>query len=94
MGVVHLVDLDVQWHSVVRDDRDRCRAERAERDVLTGPAADRALLTGQRDRAAGGSDAERTCDRADDTAADARHHVTSLSTYVRVIRPPILVTIS
>ena len=45
VGVVDLVDLDVERYAVVGDDRDRLGAERAERDVLARTAADRPLLT-------------------------------------------------
>jgi hypothetical protein len=94
--LVDLVDLDVERHSVLGDDRHRLGPQRPERDLLAGPSADRALLAGEADRAAGRRDADRARDGPDDPHAQAHpsSRSCSLSTYRRVIRPPILVTIS
>ncbi len=86
-----LVDLDVQRDAVGGHHRDRARVQRAERDVPARGVADPPLAARHRDGGAGGSDADGATEGAEDPALGA-HPVPP--TYLRVIRPPMRVTIS
>ena len=94
---VELVDLDVQGYAVVGDDRDR-RERRLPNGVSSPSRRPIArLLAGDAERRAGGGDAGRTGGDPEDPAAGAHASIVSrasASTYRRVIRPPIRVTIS
>ena len=94
---VELVDLDVEGYAVVGDDRHRPRVQAAERRLVAVAAADGAALPADADRRAGGGQADGTGGGPEDAAAGAHESIVpraSESTYRRVNRPPILVTIS
>ena len=94
---VELVDLDVEGYAVVGHDRDRPRAQAAERRRVDVAAADRAALPADADRRSGRGQADGTGGGPEDPAAGAHCSILSRaseSTYRRVNRPPILVTIS
>ena len=94
---VELVDLDDEGDAVVGDDRHRWRVQAPERRRVALAAADGAALPADADRRAGRGQPDGTGGGPEDAAASAHASIVSCaseSTYRRVNRPPILVTIS
>ena len=94
---IELVDLDHEGDAVVGDDRDRSRVQAPERRRVALAAADGAALPADADRGAGRGQPDGTGGGPEDAAAGAHASIVSCaseSTYRRVNRPPILVTIS